>query len=356
MAASKSFQLDTIDPKSPGARSVGLARQVMAAELVTKGDGPERGVRCVVLQNDILSIEVIVDRGLDIGAARVRQMPVSWHSPTGIVAPWLLEQRGSEFLRGFYGGLLTTCGLDHIGHPTDRSADRFGYDHRLTEHLPMHGRIGAVPARLSGYGVEETEHGLAAYVVGTVTQVAVFGEHLVLSRRINIAYGSNRVEVSDRVTNCGYATSPLAVMYHVNLGWPVTSPGAVVEVAGVRVQGDAIGHEIAPPVQGSKQKVCIYSVTPDASGQGAASIVNRRVDEHHSAGVRLRWNASALPSMVRWQIANTAGHYVVGLEPSTMQITSASPDPVFPSLEPGDSRALGVAIELERDAAGEARA
>ena len=100
----------------------------------------------------------------------------------------------SEFLRGFYGGLLTTCGLDHIGPPTDRSADRFGYAHRSTEHLPMHGRIGAVPARLDGYGVEETEHGLEAYVAATVTQVAVFGEHLVLSRRISIAYGSTRVE------------------------------------------------------------------------------------------------------------------------------------------------------------------
>jgi len=351
MAASREFRLDIIDPKSASARSVGLARQVMAADLVTRGDGPERGVRCVVLQNDILSVEVIVDRGLDIGAARIRQMPVSWHSPTGIVAPWFLEQRDSEFLRGFYGGLLTTCGLDHIGPPADRSASRFGYGHRSTEHLPMHGRIGAVPARLEGYGVVETEHGLEAYVTGTVSQVAVFGEHLVLSRRISVAYGSNRVEVSDRVTNCGYATNPLAVMYHVNLGWPLIAPGALVQVAGARVEGDTIGDEITPPVQGSKQKVCTYSVTPDDRGEGVASVVNPRIDQRHAGGVRLRWDASALPSMVRWQVASTAGHYVLGLEPATMYFTSGSPGPAFPSLEPGDSRVLGVSIELDRSPA-----
>lgn len=348
MTASTEFRLDAIDPMSANAGSVGLTRQVMAADLVTRGDGPERGVRCVLLQNDILAIEVIVDRGLDIGAARIRQMPVAWHSPTGMVAPWLLEQRDSEFLRGFYGGLLTTCGLDHIGPPSDRSASRFGYEHRSTEHLPMHGRIGAVPGRLDGYGVVETAAGLEAFVAGTMAQVAVFGEHLILSRRISIRYGSNRVEVSDRVTNGGYATSPLGVMYHVNLGWPVIAPGARVQVAGTRVTGDAIGDEITPPVQGSRQKVCTYTVEPDGYGRGSASIINPHIDRSHSGGVRLSWDSAMLPSMVRWQVANTAGHYVLGLEPSTMHFTPGSTDPGCPSLEPGDSRRLGITIDIER--------
>ncbi|MBN9021501.1 MAG: DUF4432 family protein, partial [Rhizobiales bacterium] len=94
------FQLDTIQPASPTAEDVGLARQAMAADLVARGDGPERGVRSVLLHSDVLSLEVVVDRGMDIAGARVRQMPVAWQSPTGIVAPWLLEQRDAQFLRG----------------------------------------------------------------------------------------------------------------------------------------------------------------------------------------------------------------------------------------------------------------
>ena len=343
------YRLDRIAPLSIEAESVGLAGQMMSADLVTKEDGRQRGVRCVVLQNDLLSVEVIVDRALDIGAARIRQMPVSWTSPTGIVAPWLLEQRGMEFFRGFTGGLLSTCGLDHFGHPAERSAGRFGYDNRTTEALPMHGRIGAIPARLTGYGVEETSAGLEAFVAGKVAQVAVFGENLVLSRRISIAFGSSRVRVEDRVTNHGYATSPLAVMYHVNIGWPVVAPGALVAVPGDRVQGDEIDETIAPPARGTKQKVCIYAVDPDEDGRGAASVRNPCIDEHHAGGLRLEWNAAALPTLVRWQVANTAGHYVLGLEPTTGRHDAASESLVFPPIEPGETKALGVAIDLFRD-------
>ncbi len=342
------FQLDDIDPASPAAQDVGLARQVMAADLVTRGDGPERGVRSVLLQSDQLSLEVVVDRGMDIAGARVRQMQVGWQSPTGIVAPWLMEQRDAQFLRAFYGGLLTTCGLDHVGHPTDRSAERFAYPHRALEHLPMHGRISGTPARLLGYGVEETERGPVAFVAGTVAQVAVFGEHLVLSRRISIAYGDCRITVADTVTNSGYASSPLAMMYHVNLGWPVLAPGAVVSVGGEHAAGDVIAAEITAPVRGSAQRVAAYAMRPGGDGRASASLVNPRVDAHHAGGVRLSWDATALPSMVRWQVANTAGHYVLGLEPSTARMDEASGTEAFPVLEPGESRALGVAIDLER--------
>ena len=342
------FQLDTIQPASPTAEDVGLARQAMAADLVARGDGPERGVRSVLLHSDVLSLEVVVDRGMDIAGARVRQMPVAWQSPTGIVAPWLLEQRDAQFLRGFYGGLLTTCGLDHVGHPTDRSAERFAYVHRAAEHLPMHGRISGTPARLIGYGVEDTEHGPTAFVTGTVAQVAVFGEHLVLSRRISITFGSNRISVADTVTNRGYAASPLAMMYHVNLGWPVLAPGALVSVGGTQVAGDAIGAEIVAPVRGRAQEVCAYSMRPDPAGRATASLVNPRVDAGHSGAVHLSWDATALPTMVRWQVANTAGHYVLGLEPSTAMVDAGDGTEAFPVLEPGQSRKLGVAIDLER--------
>ena len=73
--AAADWRLDGIDPTGALARSVGLARQAMAADLVTRGDGWERGVRSVMLQNDRISIEVVVDRSLDIASARIRQIP-----------------------------------------------------------------------------------------------------------------------------------------------------------------------------------------------------------------------------------------------------------------------------------------
>src|SRR5271156_249819 len=193
--AGPDYRLDGIDPTGAFARSVGLARQAMAADLVTRGDGWERGVRSVLLQNDRISIEVVVDRSLDIASARIRQIPIAWRSPTEIVAPWFVENSGFGPHRGFFGGLLTTCGLDHIGRPTERSAQRFGYAARATDSFPMHGRISGTPGRLSGYGVRERGGKLEAFVEGLVTQVAVFGEHLTLKRSIRIAYGSALIHI-----------------------------------------------------------------------------------------------------------------------------------------------------------------
>ena len=89
--AGANYLLDGIDPTGALARSVGLERQTMSADLVTLEEGWERGVRCVMLQNDRIAIEVVVDRALDIASARIRQIPIAWRSPTEIVAPWFVE-------------------------------------------------------------------------------------------------------------------------------------------------------------------------------------------------------------------------------------------------------------------------
>jgi hypothetical protein len=344
----ESLWLDTIDAMSGSARAVGLARQTMAADLITRGDGWERGVRSVLLQNDRLAIEVVVDRGLDIASARIRQIPVAWRSPTEIVAPWFVENAGFGPHRGFFGGLLTTCGLDHIGRPAERSAQRFGYAARATDTFPMHGRISGTPARLSGYGVRERDGKLEAFVEGLVTQVAVFGEHLTLRRSINITFASATIRIEDEVENNGYASSPLAVMYHVNVGWPVVAPGAHVRVGGRLLRGDEDFAAVHPPSAGRPERVWFFE-----AGAGVAGVANRQVDSAQAAGLRLNWDATALPTLVKWEIANVAGHYAIGLEPSTMRISDNAPEPSFPTLEPGQSTRLGVTIELLHGAAGQ---
>jgi hypothetical protein len=70
-----------------------------------------------------------------------------------------------------------------------------------------------------------------------------------------------------------------------------------------------------------------------------------------AAGASLTWDASALPRLVQWEIANVAGHYAVGIEPSTASRQSGGPNPVSnPGARPVP--ALGVTIELLEGAAG----
>lgn len=59
-------------------------------------------------------------------------MSVSWISKTGVVSPAYYEKDGKNFLRGFFGGLVTTCGLKNIG--------------RAYGEMGLHGRISNTPA------------------------------------------------------------------------------------------------------------------------------------------------------------------------------------------------------------------
>ena len=91
-------------------RLAGRPEQVVGAELLTRGDGSERGVRVVRVRTGEIEAEIVVDRALDIAGASVRGLPVSWISPTGVAGPWLADPHGWGPFRTFFGGLLTTCG------------------------------------------------------------------------------------------------------------------------------------------------------------------------------------------------------------------------------------------------------
>lgn len=62
-----------------------------------------------------------------------------FYHPNGIVAP-LFESQGNGFLRSFYAGLLTTCGLSYIGTPCEDEGETLG----------LHGRLAATPAEEVG--------------------------------------------------------------------------------------------------------------------------------------------------------------------------------------------------------------
>jgi hypothetical protein len=49
----------------------------------------------------------------------------------------------------------------------------------------------------------------------------VDGENLVLERRIEVEVGTDTVNFHDRVRNLGFYPTPHALLYHINLGWPV---------------------------------------------------------------------------------------------------------------------------------------
>ncbi|MBO4941768.1 MAG: DUF4432 family protein [Clostridia bacterium] len=75
---------------------------------------------------------ILPDRAMDIAQAYYKENTVSWLSKTGITAPAFYEKDDLNWLRGFYGCLITTCGLKNIGGPVGKHG--------------LHGRIANTPA------------------------------------------------------------------------------------------------------------------------------------------------------------------------------------------------------------------
>lgn len=324
-------------PVDAALQRVGSLGQVARVDSFVETDGPARGARRLrVVNGGGLEFEVHPDRALDIGAATFDGLPLAWLSSTGIGAPHAYEPEGRGWLRTFGGGLLTTCGLDNFGPPADDEDGVAG----------MHGRIGALPAYLTG--AEATARMVS--VSGTVRQTAVFAENLLLRRRVASEVGSAAFSVEDTVTNEGSGSSPHMVLYHVNLGWPLLDEGSVVDIphASVRPRDpDAeagFGHQydIGAPARGFREQVYIH----EAGSDRYASVTNKQ------RGLRFTLRFSeTLPAIFEWKMTATQ-HYVLGLEPAnTPEIrgrAAARRAGLLRRLEPGETVRYHLSFELER--------
>lgn len=128
----------------------------------------------------------------------------------------------------FSGGLLTTCGLDHVGEPTEDDISRYGYPGHEREQFGLHGRLTFAPAQLEAYGVDWEAESPCAFVQGNLRQARLLGESLTLRRRISVPLGGREITVRDEISNDGFAASPHLLLYHVNAGWPLVQAGARV--------------------------------------------------------------------------------------------------------------------------------
>ncbi len=326
-------------------RLTGSPEQAFGAELFERLDGRERGVRVVRLRSGEIEIEVVVDRALDISHASVRGIPMAWISPTGVASPALAENAGWGPFRTFFGGLLTTCGLDHTLGPVEVETPWYQYPGQSTRAFPLHGRISTTPAILRGYGVDWEAEEPAVFVRGEVRQATVFGECLTMEREIRIPIGSGEIQLRDRVRNDGYAPTPHMVLYHVNAGWPLLGPHARVVVVGgeprvaTPAAKDADWHAVESPARGVVEQVWEHTPLVDQTGRGYAAIINTDIGDGRAAALEVRWDMATLPRLFQWRVMSES-NYVVGLEPGNLplegrEVAAANGDLVM--IEPGAS-------------------
>ena len=171
--------------------------------------------------------DVVVDRAFDIGRCEMRGLALGWQSPAGFGGPWFAEYEGLGWFRNWGGGFVTTCGLEHAAFMAEDTAEHYHYPAKQTETFGLHGRDFQSPGDSERATVP---NGLATNACSgprpTSMQASVFGENLVLRRRIEAMVGSSTFTMHDTVTNEGWNPTPHMCLYHVNVGFPILDEGA----------------------------------------------------------------------------------------------------------------------------------
>jgi len=318
---------------------VGSLAQIGGIAEFNYAAGRGRGVRAVRLDTGVLSVEVVVDRALDIAHAAYRGAPFVWRSANDIAAPAFYEAAGDEWLRSFFGGWLTTCGLANFGPPGSDQWGTFG----------QHGRINNLPAE--SYSAQTHWEGdrCILEVTGTMRETKALGEKLVLHRCWRTELGSSALHLRDRVVNEGGIRTPHMILYHCNAGFPLLGPQTRVYVSHGNVEprdaeakaGLDVWDRGGEPEAGFAEQVFIHTPRACADGKARAAILRDDLLDGAGLGFEIAFDLDTLPALFTWRKLDY-GDYVMSVEPANTPAIQgreyAQAHGMLPFLEPGEQR------------------
>ena len=324
---------------------VGSMRQTAAIRRAILDDGKSRGMRIIDVNNGSgLNFTVYPDRGMDIGEAGFCGLPLVW-LPAEPGVPASYDPNGINWLRSWGGGLLTGCGLINVGGPCEAGGDSHG----------LHGRLSHIPAtevNTSCDWLDDETYQLT--VSGKVVHSRVFGENLVVTRKISVIAGCNTINIEDKVENCGFAEQPLMMLYHMNFGWPLVNENSFITPTGHKVtpQGEVAAAGLGEwdkmqlPTAGFAEQVFYHDIPADADGMAHIQLTNP--DE--KVRLTVSCEKSALPLFAEWKQMGQ-GEYVLGLEPANCVPENQNGNRakgILKTIAPGEVVTHKVAVTLEK--------
>ena len=278
--------------------SDGKAAGVEAADLYTGGG---------------LELTVLPGRGMDIAGCRYRGIPVSYISKTGITAPAYHDPRQSQWLKSFFAGMLTTCGISNAGpdcvdtHPV------------LGEVLyGLHGDISNTAADQVGTWEDWTPEGYQMKVTGRVSEGRLHGEHLSLRRTVTARLGEKCFRIRDEYHNEGSTPDPLMFFYHINIGHPILDEGSCFVSASKRVWAETqVAKEgmerfriCDKPKADVLEQQFFHEFHTDEEGRTTVALVT----DHLKLGFYLTYCPRQLPCFAQWKVGRE-GEYAFVFEP-----------------------------------------
>lgn len=281
---------------------IGHPSQLYGIEEYRLVGGKGDGMRLLQIRNGKgLEITVSLDRCADISRVSIGGMNVGYFSPCGYVAPAYYQHTGSDWLKSFTAGFLTTCGLEAVGSPCVDDGDV----------LPLHGSIANTPVEHAAW----YEEGDALVIRARIRDEVIFGRKFQMERLIRVSLKENVFYITDTVENTSDRIQPIQILYHMNMGYPLLDEDSVITIPAASVKGRDKNAEdhlktcllVESPQAGYQERCYYYAFEGDT---GSASIYQPK----HNKGLTICFDRDALDCFTQWKMMGYRD-YVMGLEP-----------------------------------------
>jgi hypothetical protein len=312
---------------------IGDISQIAGVRIMRLEDGSEEGVRLIEVRTGTgFRYTILPSRGMDVSFAEYKGIPLCWRSGTRDVSPAFYEPAGDGWHRLFYGGMVITCGLSNVGAPCVDQGEELG----------RHGRISATPAE-SVYADGRWEGDEYHLIVqGRMREAIFWGENLTMTRRIHSRLGASWLRIEDEVENHGFRPTPLMLLYHVNIGFPLLSKESTMLIPSRKTVAmdpsmNTRGFsEIHDPMPDAPSQVFYHDAASDPDGIVTAALINERLP----LGLSIRYRKDQLKNLVQWKMLGQ-GDYVLGIEPANCHVEGRAAERARGTLEfiaPGEKR------------------
>lgn len=314
---------------------IGHSSQLCSVEEVRLIGGRGDGMRLLQIRNATgMELTVSEDRCADLSRLIFKGVNMGYFTPNGYVAPAYYDDKDIGWLKSFTAGFLTTCGLNSVGAPCEDAG----------EILPQHGSISNTPCEHIWWTEDEDN----IYVHAKINDSGLFSRKLYMHRTITCGKQENRITIEDTIENQGDTEYPAMLLYHMNMGYPLLSENAVIDIPSVAVtprneraaEGLNSWKQMLPPTPGFEEQCYDHTL----KGESRVMIYNPDIHK----GVAIEYDADELYCFTQWKMMG-ARDYVLGLEPGNTHTKGRDlmrKEGKLKILQPGESVTYKVTVSL----------
>jgi hypothetical protein len=290
---------------------MGSMQQMAYVRNLKFDEGQASEMKAVQVKNGPMSFIIMKDKCLDIAELSYKGIQLNFLAKQGFQGP--VFGKSDDQIRSIMGGLFFTAGFENIGGGYQKDGKIY----------PLHGSMRLTPAEhvSSRAYWDRDEYHLS--VEGEIRHAALFGENVVMLRKIETSLGSREIVITDVIENESFEDACKMRLYHFNVGYPLLNENGQVVLPTKQVTDrDEYNYEEAShwkqmekPVAGATESVYVHELAEDAEGWTFAAYINPESE----LGLKIQFKKIDFPYFVEWKSLGS-GDYALGLEPSNSHI------------------------------------